>query len=182
MAIINRREIILRVINAVFFYLGWLVCMHQAKGPHPYLGPLVIASILGCHLLTTSQKVLDGVLIVSLGALGTIVDTLYIQVGMITFKGGYSNFPGMAPLWISSLWALYAASINHSLAWLNRNILLAAVMGGGGAISSYLVGLQLGAADLHWPEIFSLAVIGSVWALVVPLSLKYNAWLKHFFL
>ena len=58
------------------------------------------------------------------------------------------------------------------------NWLLAATLGACGAISSYLVGIKLGAATFLWPEITSLIVIGAVWAFLVPLSICFSRWLK----
>jgi len=173
-------DLIKRILNGALFYIGWLICMHQAPGNYPYIGPLVVAAILGYNLVMTHMKIVDLILIAVLALVGTIVDTIYIQAGMITYKGGYASFPNIAPLWITSLWALYAISINHSLVWLNYNMTLAALMGAGGAISSYLVGIKLEGAEFLWPEYTSLAVIGVVWAVVVPLSLKFSSWLKRF--
>lgn len=170
-----------RVLNGAFFYIGWLICMQQAPGEYPYIGPIVILGIILYHLSATHLRCVDSILIVSLGLLGTIVDTLYIQNSLIAYKGGYLLFPGIAPLWITSLWALYAISINHSLAWLEINPAVAAMMGAGGAISSYLVGVKLGAAEFLMPELVCITIIGMVWALVVPLSLWFSRFLKEKF-
>ena len=97
-----------RAINGAFFYAGWLVCMHQAPTEHPFLGPLFVAVIIAFHLLSTSLKRVDLILVVSLALLGTLIDSLYIAAGMITYEGGYSCCSWLAPLWITSLFALYA--------------------------------------------------------------------------
>lgn len=164
--------------NAGFFYLGWLVCLYQATGPYPYIGPAVVLAILVCHFIVFKGDSADLILCLSLAAIGTLVDTLYALAGMFVFAGGYESFPFLAPLWITSLWALYAISVNHSLQWLRWNIFLSAGMGAAGAISSYLVGIQLGAIEPLWGETLCYIVIGSVWAFVVPLSLKFGQWLK----
>ncbi|MGZ3634017.1 MAG: DUF2878 domain-containing protein [Parachlamydiaceae bacterium] len=165
-------------INAGLFYLGWLVCMYQATGSYPYLGPLVVLAILLNHFLILKGDRADLILCLTLGAIGTLIDTIYIAIGMLKFEGGYDQFPLLAPLWMTSLWALYAISVNHSLQWLNWSVFLAAGMGAMGAISSYLVGIKLGAVDPLWGETTCFAIIGSVWAIVVPLSLKFGKWLK----
>jgi hypothetical protein len=151
--------------------------MQQAPGPHPYFGPLFIAVILGFHFATTKLKKEDAILVVLLFLLGMLVDSLYIAGGMIRYQGGYESAPWLAPLWITSLWALYAISVNHSLSWMQINLGLAAIMGACGAISSYLVGIKLGAAEFLIPEFTALAIIGCVWAVVVPVSLFFSSYL-----
>lgn len=168
--------------NAGFFYLGWLICMHQAKGPHPYLGPLAVLGILIYHFIVTKDRWADAILCLSLALLGTIIDTIYILTGVFSFEGGYNHFPSIAPLWITSIWMLYAISINHSLSWMRYNILLAAGMGAGGAISSYIVGVKLGAAHPLLGPYASLIVVGCIWAVITPLTLAYGKWLQSYFL
>lgn len=167
-----------RVLNMACFYGGWFICMHEAVGPTPLFGPFVVSILLFYHLVNTDSLLVDAVLIGSLALVGTFVDSAYIWMGLISFEGGYECCPFIAPLWITALWALYASSVNHSLGWLRMHyFFIAAPMGMGGAISSYLVGLELGAATLYHP-LLGLIVIGCVWALAVPLSLLYSDWLK----
>lgn len=160
--------------NAFFFYIGWLVCMYAAVGQYPLIGPLVVVGILLYHFLVSKEKKSDLILCVTLAVLGTVVDSLYIAVGMISYQGGYFSFPNIAPLWIVSLWVLYGTSVNHSLKWMRCNVFVAAILGAGGAISSYLVGLKIGAVKFLWEEDLALTVIGIIWAIVVPLSLYFG--------
>lgn len=164
--------------NAFFFYLGWLVCMYAAVGEYPILGPLVVGGILLYHFVVSKEKKSDFILCITLAVLGTIVDTLYMAIGMISYKGGYFNFPSIAPLWIVSLWVLYGTSVNHSLKWMRCNVFVAAILGAAGAISSYLVGVELGAVKFLWETDLALTVIGIVWAIVVPSSLYLGFRLK----
>jgi hypothetical protein len=174
------KTLLKRLVNMGSFYGGWFVCMHEATGPRPFLGPALVAVLLVYHLAVSHIVMIDILLIASLAIFGTIVDSVYVATGLISFKGGYQNFPHLAPLWITSLWALYASSVNHSLEWLRAHYLLvAAPLGAGGAISSYLVGEKLGAATFHYPYLIVFSVIGLVWACVVPLSLLYSDWLMR---
>jgi hypothetical protein len=171
-----------RIVNMGFFYFGWWYCMHEAVGLSPLRGPMVVFGILLYHIAISHTKVIDLILIFSLVILGQIIDTIYIQMGMISYHGGYGGTFEIAPLWIVALWALYGTSVNHSLEWLRHSVLLAAGLGAAGAISSYVVGVQLGSAVLHWPKFWAYAVIGGVWAVVVPLSLSFSQWLKKRYL
>lgn len=164
--------------NAFFFYIGWLVCMYEAVGRYPLIGPLVVGGILLYHFCVSNEKKSDLVICLALAVLGTIVDSVYIAIGMLDYKGGFEYFPSIAPLWITSLWVLYGTSVNHSLKWMRCNVFVAAVMGAGGAISSYLVGVKLEAVKFLWEEWLVLTVIGTVWAIVVPLSLYFGSLLS----
>lgn len=165
--------------NAGFFYLGWLVCMQLAAGPYRLFGPLTVLLILIYHFAVTKERRPDFVLCVSLGIIGTLVDSSYVWMGMLSYQGGYASLPMAAPLWITSLWSLYAVSVNHSLSWLRLSPVLAITLGAAGAISSYLVGIKLEVVKSNWDEPLSLGVIGLVWAVVVPLSLKWGQWLQR---
>lgn len=172
-------KLIKRIINMACFYGGWFYCMREATGPNPFLGPLLILFLLVYHLATTNTFRVDLKLIVIMSLVGTVVDSIYIWSGLMTFKGGYVCCPYIAPMWITALWALYATSINHSLEWLKLHYyLIAAPLGAIGAISSYIVGIRLGAAEIHMQELVVLGVIGLIWAVNVPLSLKLSHWLQ----
>ncbi len=173
-----KRLIAGRLFNSALFYLAWIVCIHQATGPRPYTGPLVIAVLLIIHFYYTKERLLEAILIPAIALFGTIWDSLYIHLGWIDYVGGYENFPGVIPLWMTSLWAFYATTINHSLAWVYRKFWFMAILGGLGAAVSYAVAFKLGAAILHVSQPFMLTVIGCVWALVFPFSFYLNDWLK----
>lgn len=163
-----------KALNGLLFYAGWLVCMQQATGEYPWVGPLFVLLILIGTLSASPTRWVDLLLIIVLGLVGTLIDTLYIKMGMIQYKGGYHSFPSIAPLWISSLYALYASSVNHSLVWLRIHTIVACVLGAFGAISSYVVGIELGAATFLWPHYLSLTVIGAVWAFILPASFRLS--------
>lgn len=172
-------SILRRIVNMACFYGGWFICMHEAVGSTPLLGPAIVAALLVYHMATTNCFRVDLILILTLSLIGTIVDSLYISIGMLSYEGGYVCCPSIAPLWITSLWALYASSVNHSLEWLKIHMLLvAAPLGAAGAISSYLVGFELEAAIYHYPLWVTLCVIGGVWAIVVPWSLSFSNYLR----
>ncbi|MBA3238851.1 MAG: DUF2878 domain-containing protein [Parachlamydiaceae bacterium] len=164
--------------NALFFYIGWLVCMYEAVGKYPLIGPLVVGGILIYHFIVTNEKKSDLIICLALAFLGTIVDSVYVAIGMLEYQGGFEYFPNIAPLWITSLWVLYGTSVNHSLKWMRCSVFVAAAMGAGGAISSYLAGLKLEAVNFLWEEWLVLTVIGTVWAIVVPLSLYFGFLLR----
>jgi len=63
---------------------------------------------------------------------------------------------------------LFATTLNLSLAWLKRRVVLAAVLGAIGGPLAYAGGAELGAlAFVH--ETTGLLAIGAGWALLTPL-------------
>jgi hypothetical protein len=173
------RSLILgRLFNSALFYVAWLVCINQATGHHPYNGPILIGFLLIIHLYLSKQRLLESVLIITVALFGTLFDSIYIHIGWFEYVGGYENFSGIVPLWMTSLWAFYATTINHSLAWAKKSIPLMVVLGALGGPASYAVAFKLGAAVLSVPLITALIGIGIAWSFLFPLTFFYNEWLK----
>lgn len=102
--------------------------------------------------------------------LGFILDTTWIKLGWFEFA---ANWPASdkAPLWILSLWAGLALTLNHSLAWLQSRLFLAPLIGGLASPFSYLAAAQFGAVQIipeSWQWFFGLS---ASWAIVLPLLL-----------
>jgi hypothetical protein len=135
------------------------------------------------QLYFTQNKVPDIILALTALGVGTLVDSLYSYAGLIAYKAPYAACPKVAPLWIASIWVLYAMCLNHSLVWMRGRWWLAAVCGAGGAFFSYLAGERLGAAEFLAPREVVLGVVSAVWAIVTPLSLWYaelvDRWCKE---
>lgn len=173
-----------RLLNSLLFYFGWFVCIDQAGGNTPYVGPIVIAFLLFVHLYFSSVRLQEVLLIGAVALVGTIVDSTYIWLGWVEYRGGYLHFPYIIPLWMTSLWAYYATTINSSLAWARRSLLLMIVLGGLGGFFSYAVAFRLDAADaIGIPLSLLLIIIGCVWAAVFPLTFylndKIGQWLQR---
>jgi hypothetical protein len=68
------------------------------------------------------------------------------------------------------MWTLFAATLNHSLAWLHGRPWLQAVLGGIAGPMSYAGGVALGAAD--WQQRTpALGVLALAWALLLPVTM-----------
>lgn len=176
-----RNLIVGRLFNSALFYIAWLVCIDQAIGPYPLVGPALIGFLLIIHLYFSKEKNLEITLIASVALFGTILDSTYIHLGWVEYKGGYEHFHGIIPLWMTSLWAFYATTINHSLVWAKRSLPLMILLGGFGGAASYAVAFKLGAAVLSIPVTTMLIIIGCVWAIVFPLTFYWNDWLRKKF-
>ncbi|OQK16263.1 hypothetical protein AU255_14310 [Methyloprofundus sedimenti] len=102
--------------------------------------------------------------------IGFILDSSWISLGLIQFSSP-NTINNLAPLWILLLWVGLALTLNHSLAWLQHRLGLAAVCSAISSPLSYLGAERLGALqfnDHFWSGFFCIA---TSWAIVVPFLL-----------
>ncbi len=171
----------LRIINFAFFYFGWGVCLKQASAGRPFDGAFVVLILLAIHLYLVKERVQEICLITIVTLFGTCLDTVYSLTGIIQYAGEYTYFPWLAPIWISSIWVLFAMSLNHSLSWFNGRWVLASLSGASGAILTYIAGVKVGAATFLIPEKILLAIVGSIWFFLFPALLFFAHWFTGLF-
>ncbi len=74
----------------------------------------------------------------------------------------------IAPLWILLLWAGLALTLNHSLAWLQSRLWLAALLSGLASPFSYLAAAKLGGVQIITESWLWLIGLGVSWAIALP--------------
>jgi hypothetical protein len=156
-----------RLLNFGFFYVGWFACVAGAGRGWLWLGPTVGAVLVMGHLLLTRDRRREAALALTIGLFGFAADTLQASVGLYAFTST-SVLPWLCPPWMVALWALFATTINSSMAWLVGRYRLAALLGVVCGPLSYFAGARLGAIELHHNALVSLAGIAMMWALVMP--------------
>lgn len=152
--------------NAVLFQALWFAAvLGAAQGLQwPALATLLALVTLalgsGASWRAEGRMALAGLLA------GVLAERLWLSLGLIEYRLAWSS--GWPPLWIMMLWVGFAMSLNHSLAWLQGRVRLAALFGAVGSIASVLAGVRCGAASAP-AGLLPLAVCyGLVWALLVP--------------
>lgn len=110
--------------------------------------------------------------------IGLILDTSWVMLGWIKFAAGWA-FSELAPLWILLLWAGLALTLNHSLAWLQKRLVLAAILSCVSSPFSYLAAAHLGAVDIVAESRVWFVGLGLSWAVAVPLLLWLASHLKQ---
>lgn len=173
----HRVPLLLKVLNYVFFYIGWVISLQQASQGKPYLAPLVVGAILIIHLFTVKNVLAEILVIICVSLLGTFLDTLYILFGAVHYQAGYFTIPWLAPLWLTGIWALYAMCLNYSLSWLKKYKFTAALLGGLCAVICYSGAERTGAITILAPKIVFLGFIGLLWFFLFPLSLRFSLWI-----
>ena len=146
--------------NVINYQTIWLLCV-MGGNQLAWIGLLLI----GLHLLISQQRRNDMILIVSLAIVGTIIDGALKHLGLFSFSE--DNNP--IPFWLGVIWMALATLPNHSLAWLQNKLFLAALLGGIGGPLAYWGGVRFGAATFHWPLPLSLGALIATWAITTPL-------------
>lgn len=148
--------------NVALFQAGWFTSVLGAAHGHPYLGPLVVGGVLVVHFFGFRVPG-DGALVVASTVVGVVAESLLAASGLVS----YGAEAGV-PLWIVGLWSNFAITLNHSLSWLGRSLLLAAAAGAVAGPAAYWAGARLGAIELvSVPG--ALLALAAVWACALPL-------------
>lgn len=146
--------------NAALFQLGWFACVFGAQRPWLLL---VALTCLLLHLLWLARP-REWQLIGAVTLLGSALDSLLLNLGVFDFPDGGP----LLPLWLALLWALFACTLAHCLAWTARPWWLAALLGALGGPLSYLAGSRLTGVELPFGTLPTLALLALIWAGVLP--------------
>lgn len=139
------------LLNAGLFQVTWFAAVMGGT-----LVGVAACSVLAAHALARGSARADLTLAAVLGVVGFVLDTLWIQTGVLDYHGA-----SLAPPWIVALWVAVGLSINHSLSVFLGRPWLAAVAVGAACPFSYLGGAALGGVTI--PELGQLTVVGCAW-------------------
>jgi hypothetical protein len=134
-----------QLINALLFQIGWFACV--LGGNSFWL--LIAVGVLAIHLLWISSWQADGLLLISVALIGTMVDSLLLNCGVFSFD---ADGP-LIPLWLVTLWAVLATTLNHCLDWTAKPWWRASILGAIGGPMSYYAGSKM--AGVHGDHGFS---------------------------
>jgi hypothetical protein len=155
------------VANFAIFQIGWFACVLGAAHDLPWAGTIIATVIVATHIFCARRPLEECKLIAIALVIGAVWDSLLVTLGWLDFKSGFL-VDGMAPHWILALWALFAITLNLSLAWLKVRLLAAAILGAVAGPLAYWGGVRLGAVSFVEPLPAAVALsIG--WALFTPL-------------
>ena len=162
------------IINIVGFYIGWWGCILGSSNGYPYIGPLltIVFIIFHGNFFMISTKEIQ--LIVIVGLVGTFVDSCLFLSKFFIYAGAYSDNLFIAPLWITAMWAGFAATINHSMTFFQGKWLLMVIAGAIFGPAAYYTGEGFGAISFQLTPLLSLLIIGAVWAVAMPVVFLIN--------
>lgn len=158
------------IVNFVVYQIAWLACVILAAKNSVLLACLAAVAAVALHLYQTDRFKSELLLVMLTGLIGTLFDSLLVTLGLIDYPHG-TLIPGMAPIWITSLWMAFATTLNVSLLWLQKRLLLAALLGAVAGPLAWLAGQKLNALHLLETK-FALLALGLGWAVIMPLLMK----------
>jgi uncharacterized protein DUF2878 len=148
--------------NGLIFQLGWFLCV--TGGDVIALGAALAGLIL--HAVIGRCGWAEWLCIGVAALIGITLDSALHYFGVLQF----SNVTGWGvPLWLASLWLLFATTLNRSLRWLQTRPLLAALCGALFAPLSYWAGAQIGTASFGIATTIALTVLTAAWSLLLPI-------------
>jgi hypothetical protein len=166
------------LINFAAFQLAWFACVLGGAHDEVAAGTLAVAAVVALHLALAPRPGPEARLVAIVTAIGLVWDSLIISLGLMSYPAGMFA-PGVAPLWILAMWALFATTLNLSMGWLKGRPWLAVAFGAVGGPLAYLAGKRLGGVEMSEPAL-ALLVQGLGWAAMMPLLLRLAARLNGF--
>lgn len=161
-----------KIVNFLLFQIGWFACVMAAAQALPLLAFISSLTIVAIHMLFTPFKGRELLLIMFSGCLGMVVDSVAIAAQVFTVPNSQGLF--LAPLWLISLWMLFATCLRHSMSWMQGRYAISAICGALFAPMAYYGGAKLGAIEFYQNDmVASLAYVSIVWALVTPTLLWF---------
>ena len=163
--------------NFIGFQIGWFACVVGAAQGYPLVAVAVASIIVILHLLRDNNLYSELCLIISAVFIGIIWESLLLASGWLAYasSGGSSIF---APIWLVAMWALFATTINHSMAWLKNRYFLALLLGVVFGPLAFIAGENLGAV-MFLDRTMALTLLAVGWAVLMPLLLWLAQQFKH---
>lgn len=165
-----------KIINFVFFQIGWFACVLGATKQMPWLGVGFLVIFIVWHISQAKQPTLEIVLLLIAVLIGGVYDQIMRHFNLLTYQShGWST--ALPAAWILALWAEFAMTLNVSLAWLKKRYVIATLFGAIGGPLAYVAAEKLGAVTINsLPASYIALALG--WAIITPilvfLSLKLD--------
>lgn len=159
------------VLNLLRFKAAWVACVVGAGQGLALAGAATALALLAWHLSRCPAPRREVLFVLSVAGIGAAVDSAQALAGVFWFHGGW--LPAWAvPPWLLVLWTMFASTLRHSLAWLGRSPVLAALAGALAGPASYYAGVKLGAVLMPENPLPSLAILAAVWAVLTPALMR----------
>lgn len=155
------------VLNFVAFQVAWFACVLGGANDRAVAGTMVVGAVIGLHLALAKRPLPEALLVAVAAVMGFVWDSWLVALGLMSYPTG-NIAPGLAPYWIVAMWALFATSLNLSMAWLKGRPWLAALFGAVGGPLAYLAGERLGGLQMHDPAL-ALGAQALGWAVLLPI-------------
>ena len=167
-------------INALGFQAAWWLTVLGVSHEKPWLGPVgMLVFIALDHTLLKNKNRAEWQLIAWSMLMGTLVDSIFINLNWLEYAGSWILLPQLAPMWIIFMWAGFASTLNHSLRWLENKYWISAILGAVFGPLSYLAGEKLGAIQFSASQATVLLGLTFAWAIAVPMLVFLQKYFKR---
>ena len=160
---------VLMVGNVVGFQAVWMASIAGAGQGMAWTGP-VAALLFVAAMLAFGGKARQDLRMLALALpIGFLLDTAFAASGWLRYA---EPVPWVfaAPVWIWSLWAGFALTLNHSMGFLRERPWAAALLGlVGGPLAYWTAAGAFDAVSFGVPVIWAMSALAIGWAAVLPL-------------
>lgn len=150
------------VANAGVFQLAWFACVLGGANDSSLWGAVALAGLVA-FAMAGPHTARDLLAASVLAAVGFILDTAWIRLGVLDYAGA-----AVAPPWIVMLWAGVGLMLNHCLSMFKARPWLGGALAGAGAPLSYMAGERFGAVAI--PDPWQLGLVGLAWLVIFCLA------------
>lgn len=156
------------VANVVGYQAVWLASVAGAGIGLAWAGPVVALAFVVATLAFGGKRAQDLRLLAVALPLGILLDTAFAASGWLRYAEPWP-WTWAAPAWIWSLWAGFAMTLNHSMAFLRERPLAAALLGlFGGPLAYWAAAGAFDAVSFGAPVAWVMGALAVGWAVVMP--------------
>lgn len=146
------------MVNLILFNVMWLGLVLIGD----FFIPIAIGWLV-IHVYVQEQQSKEIFLLLSIAVVGVLVDSVLTQVAFFVFEEHI-----LIPVWLVVLWFCFAATVNHSLSFLNRNKWFQALAGIFAPLS-YMAGARFEKVELPYGWIYSYIALSAIWIVLMLL-------------
>lgn len=163
--------------NLIGFNIVWFALVIGAGAGHWWPGLIALLLFAAATLATSPWSRTDVKLVGVALVFGFLFETILVQTGILRFEVPIP-WPNLAPVWMLGLWANFALSINHSLAFLSGRPVASAVLGAiAGPLAYWSAASVFGAAQVLAPLTVAMGILAVGYAVATPVLTELaRAW------
>lgn len=155
--------------NVLGYQAVWFACVGGASAGLAWPGVIAALTFAIATLALSGRRAADLRTLAYVLPLGFMVDSGLVATGWISYSPA-GPLQSLAPVWIAAIWLAFAFTINHSLAFLQSQRALAALLGlAGGPLAYWSASSAFRVIQFPQPTPTTLAVVGLCWAVLLPL-------------
>jgi hypothetical protein len=158
----------LKILNAIGYQVVWFASIYGASQENVWLG-FVASIIFSICMLAFAGKAKGDLRLLCIGlCVGICIDSFFAASGLIQYDAAWP-FASAAPLWILALWMSFSLTLNHSMVFLRRNIVIAAIFGLiGGPLAYFGADRIFNVLDFGADTLWIVTALGIAWAIAIP--------------